>query len=108
MMARQVRRGIFGAVAVVLGVAVLALAEVAGWQALRLAFQPILATLILLWNQSGDCGCGVRAAQPTQSHMEQEALRVRQRALEAARGSLVFTAALPHSPPPPRRTSPRP
>ena len=45
--AEALRRGIFGAVAAVFGVAVLALAEVAGWQALRLKFQPIPTTLIL-------------------------------------------------------------
>jgi len=48
MMARQVRRGIFGVIAAVFAVAVLALGEVAGWPALRLKFQPISTTLILL------------------------------------------------------------
>ena len=46
--ARQVRRAVFGIIAAVFGVAVLALAEVAGWQALRLKVEPIPATLILL------------------------------------------------------------
>ena len=96
MMARQVRRGIFGAVAAVFGVAVLALAEVAGWQALRLKFQPIPTTLILLGiNLAIAVVFGVLASHSAPSHMEQEAMEVRQRALEAARGSLVFTAALP-------------
>ena len=96
MVARQVRRGIFGAVAVVFGVAVLALAEVAGWQALRLKFQSIPATPILLGiNLAIAAVFGVLAARSAPGHTEQEALRVRRQALETARGSLIFTAALP-------------
>ena len=96
MMARQVRRGIFGAVAAVFGVAVLALAEVAGWQALRLKIQPIPTTLILLGiNLAIAAAFGVLAARSAPGHTEREALRVRRQALETARGSLVFTAALP-------------
>jgi threonine/homoserine/homoserine lactone efflux protein len=96
MMARQVRRGIFGAVAAVFGVAVLALAEVAGWQALRLKFQPIPTTLILLGiNLVIAAAFGVLAARSAPGHTEREALRVRRQALETARGSLVVTAALP-------------
>ena len=96
MMARQVRRGIFGAVAAVFGVAVLALAEVAGWQALWLEFQPIPTTLILLGiNLAIAAAFGVLAARSAPGHTEREALRVRRQALETARGSLVFTAALP-------------
>ena len=86
MMARQVRRGIFGAVAVVFGVAVLALPEVASWQALRLKFQPIPATLILLGiNLAIAAVFGVLAASSAPGHTEQEALRVRRQALETAR-----------------------
>jgi hypothetical protein len=96
MIARQVRRGIFGAVAAVFGVAVLALAEVAGWQALRLKFQPIPTTLILLGiNLAIAAAFGVLAARSAPGSTEREALRVRRQALETARGSLVFTAALP-------------
>src|SRR4051794_35218327 len=96
MIARQLRRGIFGAVAGVFGVAVLALAEVAGWQALRLKFQPIPTTLILLGiNLLIAAAFGVLAARSAPGHTEREALRVRRQALETARGSLVFTAALP-------------
>jgi hypothetical protein len=72
------------------------LAEVAGWQTLALQFQPIVSTLILLGiNLAIAAVFGVLAARSAASHTEQEALQVRQRALEAARGSLVFTAALP-------------
>ena len=96
MMGRQVRRGIFGAVAAVFGVAVLALAEVAGWQALRLKFQPISTTLILLGiNLAIAAAFGVLAARSAPGHTEREALRVRRQALETVRGSLAFTAALP-------------
>jgi hypothetical protein len=96
MMARQVRRGIFGAVAAVFGVAVLALAEVAGWQTLALQFQPIASSLILLGiNLAIAAVFGLLAARSAPSQAEQETLQVRQRALEAAPGSLVFTAALP-------------
>jgi hypothetical protein len=85
MVARQVRRGIFGAVAVVFGVAVLALAEVAGWQALRLKFQSIPATPILLGiNLAIAAVFGVLAARSAPGHTEQEALRVRRQALETA------------------------
>jgi hypothetical protein len=96
MMARQVRRGIFGAVAAVFGVAVLALAEVAGWQVLRLKFQPISTTLILLGiNLAIAAAFGVLAARSAPGHAEREALQVRRQTLEAARGSLAVTAALP-------------
>ena len=79
MMARQGRRAAFGAIAVVFGLAVLALAEAAGWQALLLKFGPLPATLLLL---------GVNLAIAA-------VFGVRRQALEAARGSLAFTAAVP-------------
>ena len=96
LMRRQARRGVFGAVAALFGVGVLALAEVTAWQALRLAVQPIAATLILLGiNLAIAAVFGVLAARSAPSHTEREALRVRREALDAARGSLAFTAALP-------------
>ncbi len=96
LITRQARRGIFGAVAALFGVVVLALAEVAGWQALRLKVQPIAATLILLGiNLAIAAAFGLLAARSAPSHAEQEALQVRRQALEAARGSLALTAALP-------------
>ena len=80
MMARQVRRGIFGAVAAVFGLAVLALAEVAGWLALLLKFQPIVSTLILLGiNLAIAAVFGVLAARSSPGHTEQEALQVRRK-----------------------------
>ena len=76
--------------------AVLGLAEVAGGLALRLKFQPIPATLILLGiNLAIAAVFGVLAARSAPRHAEREALQVRQQALETARGSLAFTAVLP-------------
>jgi hypothetical protein len=96
MAARQGCRAAFGAVALVLALAVLALAEVAGWQGLRLCVEAIAATLILLGiNLAVAAVFGLLAARSSPGHAEQEALRVRQQALEAARGSLFFTAAAP-------------
>src|SRR4051812_50012802 len=109
MMARQVRRGIFGAVAAVFGVAVLALAEVAGWQALRLKFQPIPTTLILLGiNLAIAAAFGVLAARSAPGHTEREALRGRRPALGTARGAPGFSAALAPVRPLPRRRAPPP
>jgi hypothetical protein len=96
LMARQARRAVFGTIAAVFGVAVLALAEVVGWQGLRLKVEPILTTLILLGiNLVVAVVFGVLTARSVPSHTEQEAMRVRQQALHAARGALAFTAAIP-------------
>jgi hypothetical protein len=96
LITRQARRGVFGAVAAIFALVVLALAEVAAWQALRLKFQPIPTTLVLLGiNLAIAAVFGAMAARSAPSHTEQEALRVRRQALEAARGSLAFSAALP-------------
>ena len=48
LLARQARRAVFGAIAIIFALAVLALAEIAGWQTLRLYVTGIPATLILL------------------------------------------------------------
>lgn len=96
MIARQTRRATFGTIALIFGLAVLALAEIAGWQALRLKFEGIPATLILLGvNLAITAVFGVLAARGSPGNAEKEALRVRQQALDAARGSLFFTAAVP-------------
>ena len=96
MMARQGRRAAFGLVALIFTFGVLTLAEVAGWQALRLQFEPIATTLILLGiNLVIAALCGLLAARSSPGHADQEALRVRRQALDAARGSLAFTAAIP-------------
>jgi len=96
MMARQGRRAAFGAVALIFALAVLALAEVLGWLALRLRFESIPATAILLGTNLVIAAVfGVLAARSSPGHTEQEALRVRRQALDAARGTLAFTAAVP-------------
>ena len=72
------------------------LAEVTGWQVLRLYVASIAATVILLGvNLVIAAIFGFFAARGSPSRSEQEALRVRRQALEAARGSLAFTAAVP-------------
>lgn len=96
MLARQSRRAAFGAVALIFALAVLTLAEVAGWQALRLWVTAIIATLILLGiNLVIAAIFGLLAVRSSPSHAEQEARRVRQHALDAARGSFLLTAAVP-------------
>ena len=85
-------------IAFVFVIGVLILAEVTGWQALRLyvTLAPIAATLILLGVNLVIAGIfGLLAVRSAPSHAEQEALRVRQQALEAARGSLAFTTMVP-------------
>jgi hypothetical protein len=89
MMARQGWRAAFALV-------VLALAEATGWLARRHRFESIPATLILLGvNLVIAAVFGVLAARSSPGHMEQEALQVRRQALDAARGALAFTAAVP-------------
>ena len=96
MATRQGRRAAFGSAALVLGLAVLALAEVAGWQGLRLCVEAIPTTLILLGiNLAITVVFGLVAARSSPGHAEQEALRVRGQALDAARGSFFITAAVP-------------
>jgi uncharacterized membrane protein len=96
MAARQGRRAAFGMVAFIFVISVLILAEVTGWQALRLYVASIAATLILLGvNLVIAAIFGVLAMRSSPGHAEQEALRVRQQALEAARGSLTLTAIVP-------------
>jgi len=96
MMARQGRRAAFALIALIFALVVLALAEATGWLALRHRFEPIPATLILLGaNLVIAAIFGVLAARSSPGHTEQEALRVRRRALDAARGALAFTAAVP-------------
>jgi len=98
MVARQGRRAAFGMVAFIFAIGVLILAEVTGWQALRLyvALAPIAAILILLGvNLVIAAIFGLLAMRSSPGHAEQEALRVRRQALDAARGSLTLTAIVP-------------
>ena len=96
MMARQGRRAAFGVLALIFALVVLALAEATGWLALRHRLESIPSTLILLGvNLVIAAVFGVLAAWSSPGHTEREALRVRRQALEAARGTLAFTAAVP-------------
>ena len=96
MMARQGRRAAFGVIALIFLLAVLALAEAAGWLALRHRVESIPATLILLGvNLVIAAIFGVLAARSSPGRTEQEALRVRRQALDAARGTLAIAAAVP-------------
>jgi len=96
MMARQGRRAAFAVIALIFALIVLALAEATGWLALQYRFESIPATLILLGvNLVIAAIFGVLAARSSPGHTEQEALRVRRQALDAARGALAFTAAVP-------------
>ena len=93
---RQGRRAALGAIALVFALGVLVLAEIAGWQVLRLYVASIAATVILLGaNLIIAAVLGFFAARASPSRSELEALRVRRQALEAARGSLAFTAVVP-------------
>jgi hypothetical protein len=96
LLARQGRRAAFGVVAVIFMLGVLGLAEIVGWQVLRLYVASISATLILLGiNFVIAAIFGALAARSSPSHAEREALRVRRQALDAARGALSLTAAIP-------------
>jgi hypothetical protein len=96
MLVRQGRRAAFGAVAVIFVLGVLTLGEVAGLQTLCFYVAPISATLILLGiNLALAAVFGGLAARSTPGHVEREALRVRRQAVDAARGALSRTAALP-------------
>lgn len=96
MMARQGRRAVFAVIALIFVLAVLALAEATGWLALRHRFESIPATLILLGvNLAIAAVFGGLAAWSSPGRAEHEAMRVRQQALDAARGTLAFSAAVP-------------
>jgi len=96
MATRQGRRAAFGSVAFIFALAVLAFAEIAGWQGLRLRVEAIPTTLILLGiNLVIAAVFGLLAARSSPGLAEREALKVRRQALDAVRGSLLLTAALP-------------
>jgi hypothetical protein len=96
MLARQGRRAAFGAGALVFGIIVLMLGEIAAWLALHLRFAPIATTLILLGINLILAGIfGVLAARSSPDRAEWEALQVRRQAVEAARGTLSLAALIP-------------
>jgi hypothetical protein len=96
MMARQGRRAAFAVIALIFALIVLALAEATGWLVLRHRAESIPSTLILLGiNLVIAAIFGLLAARSSPGHTEQEAIQVRRQALDAARGTLTFTAAVP-------------
>ena len=96
LLARQGRRAAFGVIGVIFMLGMLVLAEVAGWQLLRLYVEPISATLTLLGiNFVIAALFGMLAARSSPGHAEREALRIRRQALDAAQGALSLTAAVP-------------
>lgn len=96
MLTRQGMRVAFGLVALVFLVAVLAIANVAIWQVVRMYVSQINATLVLLGgNLLLAIIFGVLAARSSPSQMEREALAIRQRALGEARSALALTALIP-------------
>jgi hypothetical protein len=96
MLARQGRRVALGVVALLFGLGVLVLAEVAGWQALRFRLAAIAATLALLGaNLLIAAVFGVLAARSSPGHTECEALHLRRQALDAARGAISLAAIVP-------------
>ena len=77
MAARHGRRAAFGSIALIFALAVLALAEIAGWQGLRLRVEAIPTTLILLGSNLVIAAVfGLLAARSSPGHAELEALRV--------------------------------
>ena len=96
MLKRQGMRVAFGLAAFVFILGALALANVAGWQAVRFYVAPIYATLIMLGvNLLVAIIFGLLAARSSPSRHEIEALKVRQQALREARGSLALGAVIP-------------
>ena len=96
MLARQGRRAAFGAVGAFFGLSVVVLADVIGWQLLRLYVTPIYATLILLGvNLILTAIFAALASWSSPGRAEEAALRVRRDALQGARSSLVLTSVLP-------------
>jgi protein-S-isoprenylcysteine O-methyltransferase Ste14 len=96
MLKRQAMRAAFGLVATIFGLGVLVLANVAGWQGLRLYVSSIYATLVLLAvNLLLAAVFGMLAARSSPSRTEREALAIRQQALHGARNSLALGALVP-------------
>jgi hypothetical protein len=96
MLKRQGMRAAFGLAALVFVLGALVLANVAGWQVLRLYVLAIPASLIMLGiNLLIAAIFGLTAARSSPSHTEREALDLRRRALHEARSSLALGALVP-------------
>jgi hypothetical protein len=96
MLKRQGMRTAFGLAAVVFILGVLVLANIAGWQVVRLYVSTIYATLIVLGiNLLIAAIFGLLAARSSPSSTEREALSVRKQALQEAQRSLALGALIP-------------
>ncbi len=96
MLKRQGMRAVYGLLAFVFVLGVLALLNIFIWQLLRLYMQSIYATLILLAiNLVIAAAFGVLALRSTPSQAEHDALDVRQRAVRELRASLTISALIP-------------
>jgi hypothetical protein len=96
LLKRQGMRAALGLAGVVFILGVLALANIAGWQVLRLYVSAISATLIMLGvNLLIAAIFGLLTARSSPSRTEREALEVRRRALQEAHSSLALGALLP-------------
>jgi hypothetical protein len=96
MLKRYGMRAALGLAAVVFILGVLVLANIAGWQVLRLYVSPISATLVMLGvNLLIAVIFGLLAARSSSSRTEREALALRERALQEAQNSLALGALVP-------------
>jgi hypothetical protein len=96
MLKRQGMRAALGAAALVFVLGSLALANVAGWQLVRLYVSPVSASFIMLGvNLAIAAILGLLAARSSPSATEREALELRRRALLEARSSLALGALIP-------------
>jgi type VI protein secretion system component VasK len=97
LLKRQGMRAAIGLVAVIFALCTLAWVNVIGWQIVQLFVQsPIYTTLIMLGiNLLLAVICIILAARNTPSRTEQEALELRRRALDEARGSFALSAVVP-------------
>jgi hypothetical protein len=96
MLKRQGIRAAFGVAAFIFILGALALANIVGWQLVRLYVDPIYASLIMLGvNLLIAMIFGLLAVGSSPSRHEREALAVRQQALREARSSLALGAVIP-------------
>jgi hypothetical protein len=96
MLKRQGIRAALGAAALVFVLGSLVLANVVGWQLVRLYMSPVSASFIMLAvNLAIAAILGLLAARSLPSATEREALELRRRALHEARSSLALGALIP-------------
>ena len=96
MLKRQGMRAAFGLAAVIFILGVFVLANMAGWQVLRLYVSAMYATFIMLGvHVLIAVILGLLAVRSSPGHTETEALALRKRALREAQSSLALGALVP-------------